>query len=158
VNATCDLDAAALLAYLLDGGPPPPPVDVVQYALGALAGLPLGFTDAVALAGGAVAFTAAAEDSPDAVADGAVGGSVVGVVDAGGAARWTPLVGPDGAPLVEKAEGIAVAPPVDPSPDGARLWVVTDADDPERPAELCEVQLRGTSPRGTGPRAAGRAR
>ena len=137
VNATCDLDARALLAFLLDGGPPPRPERVAQYALGAIGGVALGFTDAVALGDGRVAFTAAAEDSPDAVEDGAVGGSAIGVIDAGGAVRWTPIADADGGPLADKAEGIALA-----ADDGARLWVVTDADDPERPAELCEVELR----------------
>ena len=79
-------------------------------------------------------------EGPDAVADGAVSGSVVGLIDADGRARWTPLVDADGRPLVEKAEGVALA-----SPDGARLWVVTDADAPESPAELLEVVL---GPRG----------
>lgn len=147
VNATCDLDARALLAFLLDGAPPPRPERVAQHALGAVGGVALGFTDAVALDDGRVLFTAAAEDSPDAVEDGAVGGSAIGVIDAGGAVRWTPIADADGGPLADKAEGIALA-----SADGARLWVVTDADDPERPAELCEVELR------MGPRGPGRAR
>ena len=137
VNATCDLDARALLAFLLDGAPPPSPERVAQYALGAIGGVPLGFTDAVALGGDTVVFTATAEDSPDAVADGAVGGSAIGVIDARGAVRWTPITDADGGPLADKAEGIALA-----AADGARVWVVTDADDPARPAELCEVELR----------------
>jgi hypothetical protein len=137
VNATCDLDARALLACLLDGAPPPRPERVVRYALGALGGVPLGFTDAVALDDGTVVFTAAAEDSPDAVEDGAVGGSAIGVIDARGAVRWTRIADADGGPLADKAEGIALA-----AADGARVWVVTDADDPGRPAELCEVELR----------------
>ena len=37
---------------------------IVQYDLGTVAGVPLGFTDAAALASGAVVFLAGAEDIP----------------------------------------------------------------------------------------------
>lgn len=136
VSATCDLDARALLAHLRDGAPPPAPTRVVRYELGALDGCPLGFTDAALLADGTIVFTAAAEDSPDAVADGAVAGSVVGRVDADGRARWTRLLDVGGRPVADKAEGIALA-----RDDGAELLVVFDVDDPERAAELAAVAL-----------------
>ena len=72
-------------------------------------------------------------------------------VGAGGQ-RWTTLADMDGAPLADKAEGIALA-----DGDGARVWVVTDADDPARPAELCEVALREVALREVAPRVPGRA-
>lgn len=137
-NATCDVDAAALLAYLRGDGPTPAVRDVRAYALGALDDCPLGFTDAAALADGRVLYTAAAEDSPNAVDDGAVAGSAIGwIAPDGGSARWTPLLASDGAPCTEKVEGVVPA-----SADGGRLWVVTDADDPGAPSVLCEVEVR----------------
>ncbi|HEX2188451.1 MAG TPA: hypothetical protein VHG51_06105 [Longimicrobiaceae bacterium] len=138
-DATCDLEWEALRAYLLDPGaaPPPEPRDVVRYRLGELDGLRLGFTDA-ALAGGRLLFSAAAEDSPDAVRDGRVAGSAVGVFDATDRVRWTVLRDADGAPLAAKVEGLAVPPG-----GGGRAWVVVDADDPAAPSELCAVELGG---------------
>jgi hypothetical protein len=140
-DATCDLDAAALLRHLLDGASVPEIADVVQYDLGTLDGCRLGFTDASALHGadeGTLVFCAAAEDSPNAVDDGAVTGSVIGVLDATGA-RWTPipLDGDDAGHPPAKVEGVLAM-----TPDGTRLWVVTDVDDPAAPAELWEIELR----------------
>jgi hypothetical protein len=138
VSATCDLDAAALLAFLLRGDPAPAPRDVVRYDLGALGGAPLAFTDAAPLPDGSLVYTAAAEASPNAVDDGAVAGSAVGLLARGGAARWAALADAAGRPVAEKAEGVALA-----AADGSRLYVVFDVDDPGRPAELAEVELGG---------------
>jgi hypothetical protein len=90
VSATCDVDAAALAAYLLGPAPAPapPPVRVVRYDLGMLddAADPeerLGFTDATPLGGaGDVLYVAAAEASVDVYEDGPVGGSALGVIAA----------------------------------------------------------------------------
>jgi hypothetical protein len=134
-NATCDVDAAALLAFLRGDGPPPAVRDVRGYALDALDGCPLGFTDAAALDDGRVLYTAAAEASPNAVDDGEVAGSAIGwIAPDGASATWTPLRDADGTPCRDKVEGVVPA-----RPDGTRLWVVTDADDPEAPSALCEV-------------------
>ena len=138
VNATCDLDWPMLLAHLRDpdGAPPPEPRHVVRYELGVVDSIALGFTDAAEV-GDAVLFSAAAEDSPDAVRDGRVAGSAVGVVDGDGRARWAPLTDPDGRPFAGKVEGLLAV-------DGGRsLLVVVDADDPDAPSELCTVQLHG---------------
>ena len=148
VNATCDVEWSTFRAHLAhpELAAPPAPSNVVQYDLGALGGVTLGFTDA-ALAGGAGArpprllYAAAAESSPDAVRDGAVAGSAIGVVtqDAHGTrARWTELLGADGERFVAKVEGIALKP-------GSRneAFVVIDRDDHERPSELCVVRLTG---------------
>lgn len=139
VDATCDLDWAALLAHLdaPHDAPPPVPRDVVRYTLGALDGVPLNFTDAAAWHD-VVLFSATAEDSPDATRDGRVAGSAIGVVAADGRTRWTALVDPDGAPFAGKVEGLL------PAVDGSdRLHVVVDADDPSSPSLLCTVALRG---------------
>jgi hypothetical protein len=136
VDATCDLDLAALLAYLRDPRTlPPEPEKIVHYDLGEIGGQRLTFTDA-ASAGGALLFTATAEDSPDAYRDGPVAGSAVGVLEDGGG-RWTPLRAPDGEPFAGKVEGLA------PSGRPGRVWIVIDRDDPTLPAELCEVALEG---------------
>lgn len=138
-DATCDLEWEALRAYLRDpeAAPPPAPREVVRYRLGALDGLRLGFTDA-ALQGGRLLFSAAAEDSPDAVADGRVAGSALGMFDAPDRVRWTVLRAADGGPFPAKVEGLAVPPG-----EAGRAWVVVDADDPAAPSELCEVELAG---------------
>ncbi len=156
-SATCDLDAAALAAYLVGvaPSPAPPPVRVVRYDLGAVGGDRLGFTDATALgdpaarpafgvafgAEGAVLYVAAAEASVDVFEDGEVAGSALGVIDPDGGARWAPLVDADGSPFGEKVEGVAFD-------DAGRLWVVVDQDDPDRPSELCELALVGAEPAG----------
>ncbi|TFZ05682.1 hypothetical protein EZ313_03195 [Ramlibacter henchirensis] len=73
-------------------------------------------------------FTAVAEDTADAYRDGACLASVVGWMDAAGQVRACEQLA--GAP---KVEGVALAG------DG-RLWMVTDADDPDQPSELLEVK------------------
>jgi hypothetical protein len=139
VDATCDLRWDALAAYLdaPDRMPPPPPERIVAYALGALAGIRLTFTDASATHFGLL-YCASAEDSPDAVEDGEVMGTAVGTLPPDAPPRWAPLTYPDGSPCVEKVEGLC--------PSRIRpglLYLVTDPDAPRAPAELCEVELRG---------------
>lgn len=138
-NATCALDVHALLAWLrAPNGPPPSPERIVQYDLGMLGGIALGFTDA-APRGRQALYTAAAEDSPDATRDGAVTGSVIGVMPLGGGAlRHVTITTADGSPFREKVEGIARHPH-----DARRVYLVIDSDDPARPSELCDVALEG---------------
>jgi hypothetical protein len=138
-NATCDLHWPTLLAHLAapDDTDPPTPLDVVRYELGLLDGISLTFTDATQW-GERILFSAAAEDSPDAVTDGRVAGSALGVIEADGRTRWTPLVEPSGALFSGKVEGVLRDPEA-----RDRLLVVVDADDPDVPSELCTVELRG---------------
>lgn len=138
-NATCDLDARVLLRWLrAPNGPPPSPKRIVQYDLGTLGGIALGFTDAAPL-GQQALYTAAAEDSPDATRDGAVTGSVIGVMPLGGGAlRHVAITTADGSPFAEKVEGIARH-----RDHARRVYLVIDSDDPARPSELCEVALEG---------------
>lgn len=139
VNATCDLDLGALLGYLRNptGRVPPAPTGVVQYRLGAIGGVTLGFTDAT-VRGGTVFYTACAEISPDATQDGPVVGAALGLIDADGTPRWAPLTDAGGQRLAIKAEGLADAP------DGETgLYVVLDCDDPGAASELCRVELTG---------------
>lgn len=137
-NASCDIAWRELEAYLQDPARQPVPAlhNIAQYELGALQGSPLTFTDATATASGLL-YTAAAEDSPDAVTDGVVTGSAVGVLD-GNAGRWIELRDADGGLAAEKIEGLCAAR----GRDGL-LYVVVDADDPTCPSLLGEVELRG---------------
>ena len=138
-SATCDVDAATFVAYLLDPttSPVPAPTHVVRYDLGALDGDPLGFTDATPWGEGGMLYTAAAERSVNVIEDGPVTGSVIGVIGAAGEGRWAPLVEATGAPFRRKAEGVAR------SDVAGRVWIVLDIDDPTQPAVLCEVALDG---------------
>lgn len=115
---------------------PPVVLAVAAFDLGQIDGVPLSFTDAAALGGGDCVFVATAEDTVDAVADGPVAGSVIGIVE-GRAARWARLAYADGRPSVDKVEGIAL------DDDCRGAWIVTDADDPSRPALLGRVELEG---------------
>ncbi|HEX2203588.1 MAG TPA: hypothetical protein VHG91_09835 [Longimicrobium sp.] len=138
VDATCDLPLDALLAYLDDpaGRSPPSPSDVAAWTLGEVDGHALGFTDGAAL-DGRLFFTATAEDSPDAVRDGPVAGSAIGVFDADGrGARWALLRDAHGGTFDGKVEGLLLRGPTS-------AWIVVDRDDPSHPSELCEVVLDG---------------
>ena len=137
LNATCDIPWTDLLAYLdaPDDAPVPRPLRIRQYSLGGLDGVPLGFTDAAG-SDDAILFTAAAERSPDAVRDGPVSGSVIGIIT-DDEVRWAPIAGEDESLLREKAEGLT------PAGGGSDLWVVADADDERRPSELLRVRLEG---------------
>lgn len=140
LDAVCELPWEAVLAHLRDPSvvAPPPPERVVCYRLGEMDGLRLTFTDAAPAPGGALLFTAAAEDSPDATCDGRVAGSAVGVIAPDGEARWTPLLGEDGTPFDGKTEGVEHVR----GPE-RQLWTVVDRDDPAAPSELCRVELEG---------------
>ena len=107
--------------------------------LGCLGGVPLTFTDGVSLSDGRLLYLAVAEDTPNAVDDGPVVGLAVGVWTPGAPARWAPVRDPDGAMSTRKAEGLVLAP------DGRSAYIITDPDDPERPAELGRLMLDGAT-------------
>jgi hypothetical protein len=111
-------------------------LSVLACDLGELGGLYLGFTDAVPLDAGRIAYLAVAEDTPDGIADGPIAGAAVGILEEGGA-RWAPLLEADGSASRRKVEGVAL------DPDGRAGWLLTDPDDPALPAELCRVELGG---------------
>lgn len=113
-------------------------VEVLAFTLcdlGTAAGVPLTFTDATGC-GEAIVYLAVAEDTPNAVDDGPIAGASVGII-AYGRARFALLEDPDGAPTRRKVEGIAV------DPETRVTFLITDPDDPGRPAELCRVELEG---------------
>jgi hypothetical protein len=138
VNATGEIPLGALLAYLDAPGSAALPklINVQQYDLGMLAGVPLSFTDATPWRDG-VLFAAAAEASPDAIEDGSVTGSVIGKIDGAGKGRWAPVTDRSGAPFGAKVEGLVMAK------EEGHLHVVVDADDPKVASVLCTVALTG---------------
>jgi hypothetical protein len=142
VDASIDLTASQLVAYLR-GAAEAPEVEraaVAQYRLGELGGVRLTFTDAaIDPASGRLHYLACAERSPDALRDGEVLGSVLGVfdqIDGDGPLRHAALCDAGGRPLAVKAEGLAFGP-------RGEVHVVLDGDDPARPSELCRIDLAG---------------
>ena len=146
VDATARIDRGALLAYLRGlasgdaAGPACPPLrDVVQWDLGAVEGTRLTFTDGVSGHAGHAwtGFVACAEASPDATRDGPVSGVALGRLDdRAGTAELAPVTDERGAPLLDKAEGVAFD-----EDDPSKAWLVVDRDDPTSPAELLELRL-----------------
>jgi hypothetical protein len=134
-DASVELDAGELERYL-DGAQAAPPTlgRLQQYRLGELDGVRLTLTDA-ALFDGKRYYVAAAEASPDAVADGEVLGASFGVLDAD--PRYALLEAEDGAPLCAKVEGLA------PGALAGEWLAITDPDDAARPAELLTLRTLG---------------
>lgn len=138
LDASCDVLWDELEAYLRepDQRPAPGLHGIVQYDLGTLAGVRLTFTDATVTDLGLL-YVASAENSPDAITDGRVTGSVIGILDER-RGRWTQLCDADGRPCAAKIEGICAARTL-----GGRIYAVIDADDPTHPSELLEIALSG---------------
>jgi hypothetical protein len=105
----------------------------VQYDLGAIDGVRLGFTDAVHVHDRTF-YLAAAEASPDATRDGPVAGVTIGLLDE---LRYARVRTADG-PFDGKAEGIAFDPD-----DPRRGWLVIDRDDAATAGEIWELELLG---------------
>lgn len=159
VNATADLALGAFVAWLDGNGELPRLTDVRQYELGEAGGVRYGFTDAATIDPHTVAYLASAEDSPDTYADGEVLGARVGLIGDGRirdgsvdeASREGPfgdardaivdvaILDERGRPSRVKLEGLELSR----VEDGAYFFhVVSDADDPELPAQLGELELR----------------
>ncbi len=137
-SASVDVDLAALVAAIA-GAPVEVAVDrPVTYDLGAVRGVGLALTDAVALDDGRILASAAAEDAPNAVDDGEVVGTALVVVDGDAVTAVAPLpVAADG--TVWKVEGLAVRSS---RPGGLDLLAVVDADDPELPSAELSLHAR----------------
>jgi hypothetical protein len=131
--AAIRFDRAGVSKWLQGLGAVPSIIDSTPFDLGAIDGVQLGFTDAVGV-GTRAYYLAAAEASPNAIDDGLVSGSQLGVID-GNVVRAAPLEH-EGTPL--KAEGIAFDPA-----NPKHAWISIDPDDVDRPARLYEVELVG---------------
>jgi hypothetical protein len=106
--------------------------DLSRFDLGTVDGVAIGFTDACAIDDGIV-FVGAAEASANAIDDGRVLASVIGVLDPDGLRIATLAVD-------HKPEGIAFRDP-------HHAWITVDPDDPEQPTVLYEVVILGSSTR-----------
>jgi hypothetical protein len=136
VDAAGDVSWSALWAYLRDPSQQPPQVEnITQYRLGTLDGHPLNFSDAEAV-GDTILYSASAEASGAAGKDGAIGGSVLGVINADGV-RWTRLTTEDSSDFKEKIEGLSIS-----LNDRYHAYFVVD-DDKDEPSILFEVELSG---------------
>jgi|GEM_PF-328172 hypothetical protein len=130
VNATFAVKKETLEAALLDGRTihPSDVRELRRYDLSRYAPAGLGFSDATPLPDGRILFLAAAEDSPNTFDDGAILGSVLGVLSADGELLGVTRV-PDGPDGPYKLEGVTVL-----GVEGgvARVMAVEDADDPTK--------------------------
>ena len=121
------LPLAETLALLTNApGANPPAVHQLVFGLPLIYGCPAGFSGAT-FVDGRLFVSASVEDTADAVLDGAVLGSFVGVVDvAAGTATLAQLAWADGRPYFGKVEGLAVRRQL---ADGHfELLLVTDDD------------------------------
>jgi hypothetical protein len=103
------------------------PRTIRHFDLGAAEGVPYAFTDGAALPDGSWVFSAVAENRGDSYDDGPCAGAAVGLCGSDDTLRWfEPLV------PTRKIEGIEARV----SGSTAMLSLVTDADEPSKPAEL----------------------
>ncbi|MCP3099015.1 hypothetical protein LZ198_09030 [Myxococcus sp. K15C18031901] len=133
VDALVDLDRERVLRAVEVGALGPEVLRTTRrWELGRAGGIRLSFTDASPLPDGRLVFTAAAEDTRDAYADGAVAGSAIGVLAPDGTPMFL-----DGVDAKVKLEG------VDAWVEQGRVHVllVADADDPTVAAPLMEAAL-----------------
>lgn len=105
---------------------------IAWFDLGDVQGVPLCFSDGVALADDSIVFTSVAEDTDDNYADGRCVGAAVGIINANGNLRTLRRLA---RPL--KIEGIEARV------DGnvVHTLLVTDADNPQVPASLYATEL-----------------
>ena len=129
VDATADFSWATLCNHLSapDRHAPPALENVRTYDLGTLGGVRLTFSDAEHLSDGRVLFSASAEDPKS----GRIRGSVLGIIEMDGEARWTHLSDEEGQPFSGKIEGLTLDPN-----DKAKVYFVIDDDDEDTPSRI----------------------
>lgn len=134
IDATADISWAALCRHLAAPGQVPPPAleNVRTFGLGELDGVRLTFSDAEHLGGGRVLYSASAEDGET----GRIAGSVLGVIEADGGARWTELIDQDGSPFQGKIEGLTRD-----LRDERKIHFVIDDDDESVPSKVYEALI-----------------
>lgn len=138
-SASVDLDLDAVLAAAV-GETAPSDVDVgrpVQYDLGSAGGVGLAITDVVALPDGDLLACAAAEDSPNPRDDGPVTATALARIREDRVVDVVPLPRLDGRVL--KVEGLMV---LDADTSQARLFAVTDVDDPDAASWAATLHVR----------------
>jgi hypothetical protein len=100
--------------------------------LGNVNEVPLCFTDGAALANGALLFTAVAEDTDNAIDDGACKGSAIGIINADGKIARMERINP-----AYKVEGVVAST----RDQHIHVQLVTDGDDASKPAWLLSAVL-----------------
>ena len=103
-----------------------------EVELGERGGAALGFTDASPLPDGSLIFVAAAEASPDTYQDGVVTGASIGRLGRDRAVQWMIDL-----PRPDKLEGVHA----EQTGEHLQLWLVADADDRSRLAQLFTARL-----------------
>ena len=138
-TASVDLPLGVVLDLALGRARPEdvPVTTSMTYELGEVDEVGLAITDAVALPGGAVLVSAAAEDSPNPRDDGPVVASAMAVVRDGVVGTVIELPRINGA--VAKVEGLML---LEADHRQARVLAVTDADDPASASLALELRVR----------------
>jgi hypothetical protein len=134
VNAIAELEIEDFVAWLEHAAAPPRVAKVTRVDLGAIGGVPFGFTDAVAVEPDRIVVLACAEDSACAISDGPVLGARVGVLDERGL-RMVDVYERDGGPTRLKLEGIERRAGSD-----SEFDVVADTDRPDAAARLGRLE------------------
>ena len=117
-------------------GPADVPVrDPRVHELGAVEGVGLAVTDAIALPDGRTLISAAAEDTPNAVDDGPVVATALALLDGDEVVAGDPV--PEIGGHVHKIEGLALRSVCG---DEVHLLAVVDADDPDRPSAILRLR------------------
>jgi hypothetical protein len=139
VNAVVALDLSMALRHLAGGAIGPETIrEVRRHDIGEIDGVRLCFSDATALADGAIVFTAVAEAGDDTYVDARCAGSAVGWLSSAEKLEgWEALDPP------AKVEGVEAHV----EGDAVVLLMVADGDDPGEPSPLLAAQL----PRSFGP-------
>lgn len=133
-DATAELSWPDLRAYLDNPQAAAPPTlrNIRTYELGELEGTRLTFSDAEDLGDERILYSASAEDP----ATGDVTGSILGVLERGGEARWTDLTDADGELFKGKIEGLTRD-----VHDRCKIHFVIDDDDDEVPSKIYQAHL-----------------
>ena len=133
-NALIGVSLRAVLTAIVGGDSFPkfPILSLRHYDLGAVEGIPLCFSDGVALPDGKLVFSAVAEDTSDNYNDGPCIAAAIGMIGTDGE-----IVALDYLDTACKVEGVHA------ERDGPviKLWLVTDADDATIPAVLLTGEL-----------------
>jgi hypothetical protein len=143
VDATVDLAWSELCAHLADPDNVPPPTlsNLRSYDLGTHEDVRLTFSDAEHLGGGRVLYSASAEHPET----GAITGSVLGIIEADGQARWAELSDEQGQNFTGKVEGLTLD-----LEDPDTIHFVIDDDDEDNPSLMFEARLEGGALTGAG--------
>lgn len=140
VNLVLDLAVGAVARWIDGKGRVPEVLAIVEVDLGTIDGVPLGFTDAAALADGRIAFVACAENTADPRADGPVTGCCFGWLHPE-RAELTDVVDSTGRLSRLKLEGI------EPRAGSVEVFdVVADLDRPDEPAVRATLCVTRTFP------------